>query len=492
MSNGRQTEIKNSFSKSIGAGFAAITGSSGRTYCILQHKNSTQKHKAGENQELIVDYADIGRNKSCVIRYGEDCRMVSDVHAAVAREQNSWVIYHKSKTNQTLVNGRPVNQKWFLNNGDEIQLAPTGPRLGFIIPQNPAVGSIGLSRRLSLFRQQAMRPYKNAIIALTIVLVATTSTLGYFLSRATERIGEMAVVASQLADSLTLANSRNAALQEEFRTQIKRIRNQIRYTPPPSGGGSTPTSPGTGAPDLAAFHKDVFVIVGTELTVRANGETEVITNFNPMGTAFLLDDGRFVTARHVIEPWFFLNESSSESEILLNAYATNGAEVSMKFKALSPDGRSFNNLTSSSFVLDRSGDESATITINGNRLAIRKASFRDGKDWAVHSSSQHGSVQADRSIAQNLSAGRKLYVLGYPFGIGAEDPGRLIPQYSEVTVSQTGLNQGCITINDRNYDHGNSGGPVFALENGQAKAVGIVSAGAGDRVGFIVPVSAIR
>ena len=78
-----------------------------------------------------------------------------------------------SQTNTTLLNGRPIKNEWYLQNGDEIQLAVNGPKLGFIVPsgKKSTVSSIGLTRRLSLFRQQALRPYKNAIAVLSCLLL---------------------------------------------------------------------------------------------------------------------------------------------------------------------------------------------------------------------------------------------------------------------------------------------------------------------------------
>jgi cell division protein FtsB len=72
-----------------------------------------------------------------------------------------------------LVNGRPVNSTYFLQNGDEIQLSVGGPRMGFIIPQGKQAmtSSIRLTERMNLFRQQALRPYRRAVWALGILLL---------------------------------------------------------------------------------------------------------------------------------------------------------------------------------------------------------------------------------------------------------------------------------------------------------------------------------
>lgn len=99
------------------------------------------------------------------------------------RDGDGWKLVQVSKSNSTLLNGRPVKTEWYLQNGDEIQLSVNGPKLGFIVPtdKKSTVGSIGLTRRMNLFRQQALRPYKTAITALCIALllaVAEGETLG--------------------------------------------------------------------------------------------------------------------------------------------------------------------------------------------------------------------------------------------------------------------------------------------------------------------------
>ena len=47
----------------------------------------------------------------------------------------------------------------------------------------------------------------------------------------------------------------------------------------------------------------------------------------------MLEDGRFVTARHVVEPWYFLNSGGKvdESMLMLNIIAHNGGKVVAHF-----------------------------------------------------------------------------------------------------------------------------------------------------------------
>ena len=67
----------------------------------------------------------------------------------------------------------------------------------------------------------------------------------------------------------------------------------------------------------------------------------------------------------------------------------------------------------------------------------------------------------------SLTIGTTLYILGYPYGMSLQEQGNLKPFFSKSTVAQDGTVNNCIHVNDRNFDHGNSGGPVFAEKDGK-------------------------
>ena len=163
---------KRSFSSSVGSGIGSVFGGSGRQYYILEHKNSSKYHRTGESQEIIVDQVEIGRDPKCQVRFDDSFPTVSRRHAAIVKSGERWKLVQLSTTNPTFLNGSKVDREWYLQNGDEIQLSVGGPRLGFILPSGnqSTVGSLKLTRRLSLFRQQALRPYTQAIVILSIAL----------------------------------------------------------------------------------------------------------------------------------------------------------------------------------------------------------------------------------------------------------------------------------------------------------------------------------
>ena len=174
-----ETNYKRTVAGSVGAGLGAVFNGSGRQYYILEHKTESLYHHAGESQKIIVDQIELGRDSACQVRFDESFETVSRRHAAIVKEGENWKIIPLSQTNPTFVNGTPIQGDTVLKTGDEIRLSSKGPLMGFIIPQGKQslVSSIGMTERLSLFRQQALRPYKRAIWALATILVLAIAGL---------------------------------------------------------------------------------------------------------------------------------------------------------------------------------------------------------------------------------------------------------------------------------------------------------------------------
>ena len=95
----------------------------------------------------------------------------------------------------------------------------------------------------------------------------------------------------------------------------------------------------------------------------------------------------------------------------------------------------------------------------------------------------------DASLSANLPAGVRLEVLGYPMGHKSEGGACL---YGSCQTSGRGLNGGLILITGKNYEHGNSGGPVFYNDKGTYKAVGIVSFSVYDNMGGLTPLCNLK
>ena len=148
--NTKTVQYKRTLRSSVGAGVSALFNGDGRRFYILNHKDASKFHKAGESQKIIIDQVELGRGSDCQVRFDDSFQTVSRRHAAIVKDGERWKLVHLSTTNSTLVNGVPVTTEKYLENGDEIQLSIGGPRMGFIVPagKQSLVSSIKMTERL--------------------------------------------------------------------------------------------------------------------------------------------------------------------------------------------------------------------------------------------------------------------------------------------------------------------------------------------------------
>lgn len=496
MSKKDTVQNKPQFNKSLGSGVKSVFGSSGRKFYVLEHRTHSLMHKAGDVQEIIVDYIELGRDSKCQVRFAEDMMTVSRRHAAIYKEEESWVVKNLSEVNQTIVNGRPVSNKWYMQNGDEIQLSAEGPKIGFVVPQINTVTSLGMSKRLSLFRQQALRPYKTAITILTIVFILAVLGLAYGIWNAnkqteqiTKEFQDFKTITQQEADSLKSINLENEELRKQLAEQVTQLESTVGVLKKQQAvyaekiNQNAPT-------EFSELFNGVYQIIISEISLSFEGDTQTEYLDFPIGSGFLLNDKRFITARHVIEPWYFIDDENSDF-FIFNVLVQLGADLNVKYKAVSPSGNTF-YFTNKDFTINRNSDKLSTFTtVDGDVLSVRIATLNSG-DWAVIKTNYSGGLAFDNQLSNNLSMKTKLDVLGYPLGMIAQSGTKTSPIYGSCVVSADGLQSGIIMISDRNFEHGNSGGPVFVENNGRYYVVGIISAGIGDGIGFIVPISAVK
>ena len=500
----RETEpYKRSFSASVGSGLGSLFGGSGKQYFILEHKVGSKYHKMGESQEIIVDNIELGRDSSCVVRFDESFSTVSRRHAAIIKDSNNWKLVQLSATNPTLLNGRKVAEQWYLQNGDEIQLAVGGPKLGFIVPtgNKASVGSIGLSRRMSLFRKQALRPYKQAMTALSIAFLLIVGGLSAWIfsqdkevkfliseQRRLEQLrSEDIAMRDSIMDVLQSSLDAGAALQVE----IDRINSQPR--PPAPAPAPAPVAPGriqASEQAIAACEPYVYFVSATKIVVTyPNGNVEEEDLEGMSGSGFLLNDGRFVTARHVAEPWFYPVSGGEviDAFVTLNLIAHNGGSVVMHFRATSSSGDVI-NFTNQQITRNNRSDRTQILD-DGRRIV--SAGLND-TDWAHFRTNKTRGLRHDAAMSGRLERGTHLVVLGFPLGITGD--GRTVtPQLSSGITTANGLTEGIILTANTSYEQGNSGCPAFYLDaSGNLAVIGIISAGAGRSTGIIVPISVIN
>lgn len=370
---------KRTLAGSVGAGMGALMGASGRTYFILEHKASSKYHQAGESQKIIVDQVELGRDAACQVRFDESFETVSRKHAAIVREGENWKLIHLSHSNPTLVNGHSINGSYYLQTGDEIQLSVGGPRLGFIVPQGrqALTSSIGLTERMSLFRKQALRPYKTALTIMGIVFVLAVAGLvawNYSLDVKNDLLAEktehqelqLREYQNQL-DSLGTERATLEAQQKELenklrnndgntealKAQLANVNGQLNNVKADYNKIKTDLhkaisdvndnkevilSPSQVIPqaltqddeesdivskpdnnassDLKDYYDHIYTIKVDRIEIEYNG-----TKFDPgiqlsdiiCGTGFMLSDGTFVTDRQNIEPWIYSNTEWKDS-----------------------------------------------------------------------------------------------------------------------------------------------------------------------------------
>jgi pSer/pThr/pTyr-binding forkhead associated (FHA) protein len=507
---------KRTFSGSVGAGIGSLIGGRNKQYYMLEHRITSRYHRAGETQEIIVDQIEIGRDRSCQVRFDETFPTVSRRHAAIIREGDRWKLINISKTNPTLLNGNPVSQEWYLQSGDEIQLSVGGPKLGFIIPSGNGTGSIGLTRRLGLFGQQALRPYRRAIVLLSVALLLAVAGMTTWKLHGDSISGSKIDSLTLKADSLEITSKtqydsfraeqdslvqviektkkdlgdekeRNKKMKADLERRIGSFSSPSQSSKP----RTTPVTVGSAVIDNEAVEACLpyiyFIYVEKIEIISPDKERFETDSYRWTATGFLLEDGRLVTARHAVEPWYFIRSYSDSVNLILNYTATNGGRVTVHFAAISSTG-DCRRFTNHDVVCHRSSDRSV-VTEEGFELHL---SVKNDGDWAYLSGNGGGGLKIDKRAAVSLARGVELTILGFPLGLGVNAVNDIKPIWSRAITSSEGLNNGVILTTDTNYEHGSSGGPALYKDaGGNLVVVGIVSSMAGRSTGFIVPVSSI-
>lgn len=510
---------KRTLKGSIGSGMQSLMGS-GRRFYTLEHKVSSKYHKAGESQQIIVDQIELGRASTCQVRFDESFSTVSRRHAAIVRDGDNWKLVQLSQTNSTFLNGHRVQKEWYLQNGDEIQLSVNGPKMGFITlaGKKGTVGSLGLTRRLSLFRQQALRPYKYAIAALAACLVIAIAGLGGWnwklhedLRNQSLQLAEQIIknkdnkeMVDSLAKKLADANEKIASADEKINA-VKKAKSKVVYIPKPA-----PTPKNEENQSIASCYPHTYLV--NCYILDSNGNPVTYTNSKGKecqagwcGTGFLLNNGYFVTAHHMIN-WDYI-DFDENGEIAANSAFTiinsryYSGQWKVRFIAVSSSGDKIDfvySYTNLPFHTGKSKMGQAKITDEAGRSwIVQNHKYSDGTDWACIKVNKSGGLPFDGAFSRNMPPQTKLTILGFPSNMDETQGGQVSPDASEAITSRQGLEDGgWIRTSNENTDHGNSGGPVFTVRNGKQTVVGLCSgANSGSdeshRKGRIVPIGAI-
>lgn len=492
----KTVQYKRTLRGSVGAGVGALFNGNGRRFFILEHKDASKYHKAGESQKIIIDQIELGRDNACQVRFDDDTfPTVSRKHAAIVKDGDRWKLIQLSQVNSTFLNGKPVTTEWYLENGDEIQLSVGGPRMGFIVPagKQSLVSSIKMTERLELFRKQALKPYKTAIACLAIILVLAVGGLTAWNitieNEFDKQIAQAKTAFAAIKGKNAELDSLLAAAQKEQERQaqlLKKYRGQVRVIY--KGDDATLNKA------ISKVEGDVFFLRTTKVIVT-DGEDEIeISGYGWYGTGFLTTDGKFITAKHCICGWLFPktggipsgNNADKIIPYLVAGMNTDGWKIIAYFEARSKS--KVLRFKSTDFIMDHSSERNAKISDE----YIWREETSMSADWAYIHTGQKGCITIDAAKAQSLPVGADLHVLGFPHGWGAIDTYNFNCLYGSCKTSREGLDEGIIRVSARNFESGNSGGPVFYLDKGVLKAVGIVSYGQGSHNGGLCSISNLQ
>jgi len=276
---------------------------------------------------------------------------------------------------------------------------------------------------------------------------------------------------------------RNKKMKADFENRLKSI--QGNYNRPGAG-----ISIKGGNKSIDALMPYVYFIYTQKIEfISPEGERKIANeNVGWTGSGFLLNDGRLVTARHVVEPWMFVQNETETTAIVMNLIVNNGGKVIVHFIAISSsDSFSFTNEV---VCCDRSGDE-----FGATEDGLRYSAARGGNsDWAYVRTKRNDGLSFDSQASRKLPRGEELTILGFPLALGANSVNDIEPIWGYAITAKQGLDRGVILTTDTNFEHGNSGCPALVRDSssGNYYVVGIVSAMAGRSTGFIVPISAIN
>jgi S1-C subfamily serine protease len=467
--------------RTIGQSLSMIRGKDVANYSLL-FMDPTADRKRGEHQTIFMPHIVLGRSSKCHVRYSDEFRTVSREHASITIDGNRYILHHNpSASNPTYVNGSVVGSSYELQNGDEMQLSSNGPRIRFNV-STVKTSTIGLTNRIGAAMAQAARPYKRAIAFLTILLIFLISGFGYY------AYDQKITIDNFLKDSNMMQTTidslmRKSQKQDSINTANDKI-NKRTVT--------APVQPRIESNSINLPDDDVYFIEVKKVYFEYR-DSVYSSDYKWVGTGFLTDDGYFVTARHVIQPWRFPKDNETYKLSVLEAY---GAKINAIFTATSMSGRvitfSLNDL-----AFDDSTDElmEDEFEIEGKNTKVQSLQRTERtSDWAFFKTKNlFGKCKLNPDISTELKMGQKLYILGFSYGSAMQSYNgtQLKPLYSESNVAQNGITNGLINTTNRGFGSGNSGGPVFIYNGTDYDVIGIVSASYGSELGIIVPISNI-
>lgn len=207
----------------------------------------------------------------------------------------------------------------------------------------------------------------------------------------------------------------------------------------------------------------------------------------PTATGFITNDGFFVTARQVIEPWAYFASADLEEEnpySSVNILKQKGATVDVTIVAESSSGDRM-EMHYSDFEVVSGGD---VVTNIDDEYSLRLA---HGYGYAYKKIDVNSNLVSNPNMSQSLAEGTHLECLGFPYGMGG-DRNAIRLQYSYMTTSNNSLSHGMIPVTGAYFENGIIGSPVFYEdENGTIYLVGFIASTNNPKNMSVVPISKI-
>ena len=212
--------------------------------------------------------------------------------------------------NPTILNNRPIQNEWFLANGDIIQLSVGGPILRFNIPQGGTIRTKGFSERFRLVAQQSIRPYRNVVIMLSVLVLALSCGGSYGIWHLIDENKEMSRKLTDVTEKLSEAEEKFRQDQKDFEEQLReqaRRDNVARAKMIEKWKKEMNNKPQENV-EVVFYDKVkpyVCFITVKEFSSNPpiklpNGSTLSIKDYSWTCTGFIDQTGKFITARHCI------------------------------------------------------------------------------------------------------------------------------------------------------------------------------------------------
>lgn len=247
-------------------------------------------------------------------------------------------------------------------------------------------------------------------------------------------------------------------------------------------------------PELRYLRNSIYFIRITNVQVYFKQTQEIVDiskyGLTWSGTGFLLENGDFITARHVIQPWRFIDECKSwnldneKGEAIL-AYINNaeiaGGSVEIIYEARSADGDLF-TFSNKDLTFDQSGDKLFDCDNEGSNKQLKICPIANASsDWAkLTLNNKKGLLKLNRDISRSLSQETPIYGYGYSYGqfLQAFNNDRIAPILIKGELVQDRTMNGMINITANALAPGSSGGPMMIKNaNGEYEVIGIISRG---------------